>query len=109
MCPGSMGRLLIERFPVANAAFEKLRPVRHLGERFRLLRQKFPQLWMMPAQLVTARIAVRADAVPQPPHLGEQLLACHVGQVFVQLSYSVSNRSAIVVLPCGKLYASTGE
>jgi hypothetical protein len=40
---------------------------------------------MMPAELVTAAVAVRPDPAAQLPHLLDEVVAAHAPQIFVHL------------------------
>ena len=59
---------LIKGFTIAQTTAQKLRPLRHSNVRIGLLRQKAPQFRMMPAQLMPAAVAMRADAGSYTPH-----------------------------------------
>src|SRR5262245_662038 len=69
--PRGVWKFSVECLPILDAAAQKLWPVRN-SEVFRnRLWQEVPKLWMMPAQIVTAAIAVGANARAQPDHLGD--------------------------------------
>ena len=78
--PWSIGKLSVERLPILDTAAQKLRPVRN-GEGFRdRLWQQVPKLRMMPAQIVTAAVAVGANSRAQPDHLGDQSSLVRLGR-----------------------------
>src|SRR5262245_4967387 len=65
----------IERFAIAQASAQEFRPRRDGNVRRDPLGQQAPEVRMMPAQIVTGAITVRADAGSQSLHFREQLLA----------------------------------
>ena len=76
-------QLLIERLAVPQAAPEKLRPRRDGRNRVSPFREKPPERGVMPAELVSAAVAVLPDPRAQPLRLGHQLLARHRLQIVV--------------------------
>lgn len=78
-----LGKLLVQRLTVSEAAAKELRPIGHFGEGVRLLRQQGPQSRMMPAKIVTAAVSMIADTASQPLHLGDQLVARHAFEIVV--------------------------
>jgi hypothetical protein len=73
--PRSVWKLSVECLSIPDTAAQKLWPV---GDRevFRnRLRQKAPELRMMPAQFMTRAVAVGANPRAQPDHLGDQFLS----------------------------------
>src|SRR5262249_38070223 len=77
------GKLPVERLAVADAAAEELRPPGNDRKRVGPLGQKSPELRVMPAERVRARVPVCTDAGAQPLHLREQLFAGHRLEVLV--------------------------
>src|SRR5262249_32633551 len=65
------------------------RPGRHRDRRVDPLRQETPELWMVPAQIVAAGVAMRADALSQPPDLGDQLVAAHSLEIVIKSSHGI--------------------
>jgi hypothetical protein len=86
--------LLVERLAIPQAAFQKLRPVRHDRQGVRLLWQQSPERRMMPTQLMPCAVPMSADAVPESLHLGDQLFARHAIDVVVH-DASVHQRAAL--------------
>ena len=84
--PGAIRELSIERLSVAKAAAEKLRPVRDLGKRVLPFGQEAPKVGVVPAELVSARVAVAADAQTQTLRFGDELIARHAVEVVVHAS-----------------------
>src|SRR5687768_2874187 len=67
-------QLLIQRLTVANTAAHELRPFRHHGQRILPLGQESPKCRMMPTQLVTAAVAMRANAAAEAADFGDELV-----------------------------------
>src|SRR5262249_55415439 len=80
---------------VADAAAEELRPPGNDRKRVGALGQKSPELRVMPAERVRARVPVCTDAGAQPLHLREQLFAGHRLEVLVH--GSALDRAAPVI------------
>src|SRR5205085_7494877 len=86
----SVWRLFVKRLPIPYAALHELRPFRHHGNRVSLLRQEFPQRWMMPAQFMPATVPVLPDGLSQSLDFLNKLLARHVVEVRVHNAPALS-------------------
>src|SRR5687768_16693423 len=82
--PQRVGRLLVERLPVADAPAHELGPLGHDREWVGALRKQRPQGRVVPAQLVAGAVAVLADALTKALHFGQELLARHLVEVFIR-------------------------
>jgi hypothetical protein len=71
----SIRRLVIQRLSVSDATTEKLGPLRNDWERILLLRQETPELWMMPAQCVTAAVTMCSNPTAESSDLFTKLVA----------------------------------
>src|SRR5688500_14268222 len=94
--PRRVGKLLVERLPIAQAAAQELRPRRDDGERIRALGAEPPELRMVPAERVTAAVAVRADAVAEALRLGDELVVGHQGEIVVHRMIRVMRRTLLL-------------
>src|SRR3954453_10201023 len=47
------------------------------------LRQQSPELWVVPAQVMSGAVAVIPNAGAQAEHFGYELVSCHAGEVVV--------------------------
>src|SRR5688572_21697740 len=84
-----VGKLAIERLPIANAAAQELRPGRHGGLRITALGQQTPELGMVPAELVPSAVTMRAYAGAQTAYLGDQLVARRCVEILIHRSHLV--------------------
>lgn len=73
----------IQGFSVLDASPQKIRPRWNCDFRSHTLRQQPPKVGMMPAEIMTAAVAVLSDASPQPLDLIDQLFTGHSVQIFV--------------------------
>src|SRR5690606_34642349 len=87
-----VGELPVQGLPVADAAAEKLRPIRHRDVPRDRLRQQAPELRMVPAEIVPAAVAVGADAGAQPHHFRDQLFPGEVVEVRIHETGSIMRR-----------------
>lgn len=72
-----VGRLLIQRLTVAKAASEELRPVGDRRDGVGVLGEEFPEIGMVPAEVVAGGVAMFADAGAQAANFREEFVACH--------------------------------
>jgi hypothetical protein len=79
----SVWQISIERLAVLQTAPEELRPRRNTRQRVALLRKQPPELRVMPAQVMSGAIAMRANAGAQFPDLRDERFTVEVGKVFV--------------------------
>src|SRR6266508_1292857 len=81
--PRRVRQLALQRFAIAQAAAQKFWPGRdgHFGRD--PLGQQAPEIGMVPAQVVTGAVAVRADARSETLHLRDQLVAAQCFEVAV--------------------------
>src|SRR5262245_10585822 len=79
----SVGGLPVERLAVADAAAHEFRPGRHRDRRLDLLRQQRPHVWVVPAQIVAARVAMGSDRRAELPHLRDQRVTVHAVEVVI--------------------------
>src|SRR5262249_27926576 len=86
-----VGELPLQRFAVLEAAAQKLRPGGNRDRRIDPLGQETPELRMMPAQIVPARVAMLANALSQAPDLRDQFLAVHALEVVVESGHGLSS------------------
>lgn len=77
-------KLLIERLTISQTGLDELRPRGDCWQRILVVRQQTPERWMMPAEIMASAITVTANTLAQLSHLGEQLVARHTVDVFVQ-------------------------
>ena len=81
--PRRIRSLFVEGLAITQTATQELRPLRDGDLRHQGLRQKLPQLRMMPAQFMSGTVAVFADTCPELFNLGDQLLPGHAFKVFI--------------------------
>jgi hypothetical protein len=94
------GELVVEGLPVPDAPPHELGPLGNHRERVLPLRKQSPERGVMPAELMMAAVAMRADALPQPSDFGDQLVARHPLQVFVHgVQCSAGLPGMMMVLP----------
>ena len=73
----------IQRLPVLDTSAHEFRPRRNGEGRCHALRHQLPKLWMMPAEIIPAAVAVPPDSGAQPLDLINQLVARQHIQIFV--------------------------
>ena len=78
-----VGRLLVERLAVTDAALQKLRPGRYQNLGLQFVWQQLPQIGMVPAQRMATAVSMDTDGLAQTFRLREQLLARQSVQVLV--------------------------
>src|SRR6185436_7903572 len=94
--PRCIRELLVQRLAIPQAAPQELRPSGDPGQRVGLLGQEAPERRVMPAELLAGAVAVRPDALTQPPRLGDQLLARHGFEILVHATSGFQGFSASV-------------
>jgi acetyl-CoA C-acetyltransferase len=78
-----IGRLLVERLPVAHAAAHELRPVGHDEARVALVWQQRPEIGVVPAQVVAARIPVLPNGGAELADFSDERVAGECIEVFI--------------------------
>src|SRR6516162_4858184 len=77
----------VQTCPISNASAHELRPRRHRNIGLDWLRQKRPERGMVPAEVMTGRIPVRADTGTEFPDLLDKLVAGHRHQILINVSH----------------------
>jgi hypothetical protein len=82
--PRHIRKFSIQRLPVPHTASQELRPCRHGQIRIDLLWKKFPELGMVPTQLMSGTVAMPANPGAQFLHFGGHLVPRKLFKVFVR-------------------------
>ena len=80
---GRPSKLPVQRTAVGDATTHELRPRWDGDLRIDALGEQVPQLRVMPAQFMARTVAMRADALAEPPYLREERGPVHHVEVVV--------------------------
>jgi hypothetical protein len=86
----SIGEFPVEGRAICDTAAQELRPLGHGKILWDWLRQQAPKLRMVPAQVVTAAVAVSANASTQPDHLGNEFVSREFREIVIRDGHDVT-------------------
>jgi hypothetical protein len=81
-----VGQLFVERLPVTDAAPQELGPGGNGEPRVERLREEPPEVRLVPAQVVSAAVAVSPDPVAEPLHFIDELFPRERVEIVVHVS-----------------------
>ena len=76
--------MAVERLPVTYAALQECGPGGDVRDRIGPFGEEAPQRGMVPAEVLAGAVAMLADALAEPAHFGDELVAREVVEVGVE-------------------------